>query len=75
MLKYKIAEKTKSLCTMYGCKVEDVTGRSRKANIVKARHAIWQYLYVELNLKQVAIAEMYKVDYKSISNAINKIRK
>ena len=74
MLKFKIEQKTKELCTLYGCKVEDVRGRCRKKNIVQARHGIWQYLYFDLRLKQCAIAEIYGVDAKSITKAINKIR-
>lgn len=60
------------ICKKHDLKVSDLIGKSRKAEIVAARHEAMYLLHRNTNLTKVAIGELFGRDHSTVLSALAK---
>jgi len=59
------------ICSECNVSADEVMGRSRKKEVVRARRLIYRNLYFKVGMIQTAIADIFGRDHSSVSRVIN----
>jgi hypothetical protein len=73
-LENDIKRKVILLAEYFGCTYEQVMSKSRKDEVIKAKHCIWYYLYFYRNETFKAISRYWLFDHTSIMNGVENIK-
>lgn len=59
----------------YNIPVKNILSKTRKANIVKARHIIMYFLTYKMKYTQLKIAQLFNCDHSAVAYAVKKVEK
>ena len=68
-----IKSKAQMLATYFGCTTDEIFGKNRFRNVIKARHTLYWYMYNSMKMSYPEIGKVFNCDPTSILNGVKKI--